>query len=255
MLLPQLRLSLDAGFPLRAFVPMEHVVVSHGHTDHLAGLLPWAAQRQLQNLGPARVYSPPALAPDLQRLLDLGAAMEQGKPYPVKVEPVSPGEQVILRPDMVLRFFPTTHWTPTLGVGLFWRKRQLKPELAGLGGEEIRQLRESGLEVVETVEVPLLAYLADSGPEVLYREHWLAQVEVLVVECTFLRPQDRERAKRFGHMHLDDLRQFLPHSHNRHWVLMHLSRRHRLGPATKTIRQVLAREGGPHLHLLNVEWP
>jgi hypothetical protein len=48
LLLPQLRLALDAGRPLRALVPMVHVVVSHGHADHLLGLAAWASQRQLQ---------------------------------------------------------------------------------------------------------------------------------------------------------------------------------------------------------------
>ncbi|MGE5237110.1 MAG: hypothetical protein ACM3O7_12240, partial [Acidobacteriota bacterium] len=38
LLLPQLRLALDAGRPARALVPMQHVVISHGHLDHLLGL-------------------------------------------------------------------------------------------------------------------------------------------------------------------------------------------------------------------------
>ncbi|GBC78859.1 Ribonuclease BN [bacterium HR09] len=255
VVLPQFRLALDAGFPLRALVPMEHVVVSHGHTDHLAGLLPWAAQRQLQNLGPARVYALDPLAQQLRQFLALGAAMENGKPYPVDVVTVREGQTLPLRSDCSLRFFLTSHWTPTLGVVLSWTKRQLKREFSGLPPESIRELRQKGVEVSETVETPLLAYLADTGPEVLERESWLAQVEVLVVECTFLKPQDRERARRFGHMHLEDLRSWLPHAQNRHWVLTHLSRRHRLAGATKTIRQALASGPGPKLHLLNVEWP
>ncbi|KDA52870.1 hypothetical protein EG19_09220 [Thermoanaerobaculum aquaticum] len=255
LLLPQFRLALDSGFPLRALVPMEHVVVSHGHTDHLAGLLPWAAQRQLQNLGPARVYALDPLASQLRQLLQLGAAMENGNPYPVEVEVVSEGQNVHLRPDCMVRFFLTSHWTPTLGVGLSWTKRQLKREFSGLPPESIRELRQKGVEVSETVETPLLAYLADTGPEVLERQSWLAQVEVLVVECTFLKPTDRQRARRFGHMHLEDLRAWLPFARNRHWVLTHLSRRHRLGPGSKLIRQALVTEQGPRVHLCNVEWP
>ncbi len=255
LLLPQFRLALDAGFPLRALVPMEHVVVSHGHTDHLAGLLPWAAQRQLQNLGPARVYALAPLASQLREFLALGAAMEGGKPYPVEVVTVAPGETVRVRPDAALRFFLTSHWTPTLGVVLYWCKRQLKRELTGLPPEEIRRLRHEGVKVSETVQVPLLAYLADTGPEVLDREAALAEAEVLIVECTFLKPQDRERARTYGHMHLEDLRRFLPTSRNRHLVLTHLSRRHRLGAAAKTLKHALVAPGGPELHLLNVEWP
>lgn len=255
VLLPQFRLALDAGFPLRALVPMEHVVISHGHTDHLAGLLPWAAQRQLQNLGPARIYALDPLAQQLRQFLALGAAMENGKAYLVDEATVGEGQTVPLRADASLRFFLTSHWTPTLGVLLTWSKHQLKREFAGLPAEKIRSLRQQGVPVAERVEIPLLAYLADTGPEVLEKESWLAQVEVLVVECTFLKPQDRERARQFGHMHLEDLRAWLPAARNRHLVLTHLSRRHRLGPGSKIIRQALTLEGGPRLHLLNVEWP
>ena len=51
---------------------------------------------------------------------------------------------------------------------------------------------------------------------------WLAEVEVLVVECTFLRPSEHERARRFGHMHLDDLVERAAGLRNRHLVLTHL---------------------------------
>jgi glyoxylase-like metal-dependent hydrolase (beta-lactamase superfamily II) len=43
VLLPQLRLALDAGRPARALVPLQHVVVSHGHLDHLSAWSPGRA--------------------------------------------------------------------------------------------------------------------------------------------------------------------------------------------------------------------
>jgi len=255
VLLPQLRLALDAGYPSRALVPMEQVVVSHGHTDHLAAVPFWASQRQLQNLPGARLYAPVEIAPELSQLLALVASLERGKPFAVEVVPVTEGDEVPLRKDMVLRFFRTSHWVPTLGTLLVWKKKQLKPEFAGLPAGELAALRQAGTEVEAIVAVPLLAYLADTGPEVLESASVLAQVEVLVVECSFLSPRDVERARQFGHMHLEDLARWLPGAKNRHLVLTHLSRRHRLGPGSKQIRQALQRPQGPRIALLNVEWP
>jgi ribonuclease Z len=234
---------------------METLVLSHGHTDHLAGLASWASQRQLHNLGASRVYCLPQLAEKLQAWLALTAAMEEAQAYPVEVIPVGAGQEVPLRKDLCLCFFLTSHWTPTLGSLLIWQKKQLKPAFAQLSPEELAQSRRQGLEITEKVEVPLVAYLADTGPEILQAEAWLAQVEVLILECTFLHPKDRERARRFGHMHLQDLQEWLGQARNRHWVLTHLSRRHRLGPASRRLRQALAHPQGPQLHLLNVEWP
>lgn len=255
IILPQMRLALDVGFPLRALVPMENVVVSHGHMDHQGALLPWAAQRQLQNLGPGKVFAPQPLAGALLELLKLGALMEGGQPYPVVVCPVAPGEEVRLRADIRLRFFPTSHWTPTLGTLLLWQKQQLRPEFVHLPQQAIRKLREEGVAVTQTREIPLLAYLADTGAELLEKELWLRQVEVLIVECTFLHAKDRERARKFGHVHLEDLQAFLQGSQNHHVVITHLSRRHRLAAGSRVIRNALTHQDGPKLHLLNVDWP
>jgi ribonuclease BN (tRNA processing enzyme) len=55
-------------------------------------------------------------------------------------------------------------------------------------------------------------------------------------------------------MHLDDLTEIAPKLRNRHLVLTHLSRRHRLGTGARTIRKALGTGLSPELHLLNVEW-
>jgi ribonuclease Z len=254
VLLPQLRLALDAGRPARALVPMQHVVVSHGHLDHLLGLPAWASQRQLQGIPGGTVWVERSQVAAVGELLGVVGRLEGGKPYDVEVRGVTAGERVTLRPGFELSFFATSHWVPTLGCRIDWTRRHLRPEYAALSPEELRRLREGGTEITEDVRVPLLAYLADTGPEVFEREPWLAAVEVLVTECTFLRPSDLERARRFGHLHLDDLVALAPRLAGRHLVLTHLSRRHRIAAGNRKIRDALANALQPKLHTLNVEW-
>jgi ribonuclease Z len=254
LLLPQLRLALDAGRPARALVPLQHLVISHGHMDHILGLPAWASQRQLNRMPGGTVYVAAALTGLAAELLSVCARLEGGKPYGVEFKTVAAGDVVAFRKGFFLRFFVTSHWVETLGCCVEWVRRRLRPELAGVGMEELKRQRRAGQAITEEVRVPLLAYLADTGPEVFAEHPWLMEVEVLVVECTFLRPADRERARRFGHMHLDDLVALAPRLENRHLVLTHLSRRHRLGPGTRTIRQALGEALRPRLHLLNVEW-
>jgi ribonuclease Z len=254
VLLPQLRLALDAGRPARALVPLETVAVSHGHLDHLLGLPAWASQRQLQAMPPGRVLCPTGLREQIAQLLALSARLEGGSPYGVEVVPVAAGDSVGLRRDFRIRFFATSHWVETLGSVIEWTRRHLRPELAGAAPDELARLRAGGTEVTIEHRTSLLAYAADSGPEVLAREPWLCDVEVLILECTFLREGDRERARRFGHTHLADLVEIAPALRNRHLVLTHLSRRHRLAPGARTIRTALADRFSGHLHLLNKEW-
>lgn len=254
LLLPQVRTALDAGRPSRALVPMQHVAISHGHLDHILGLPAWASQRQLQGMPGGQVYAPAGMKDACARLLALAAHLEGGKPYDVEVRGVSAGDEVPLRPGFALSFFRTSHWVETLGCRLDWTRRHLLPSLASLPEEELRRLRARGDEITEDVRTPLLAYLADTGPEVFDDHPWLADVEVLVMECTFLRPADRERARRFGHVHLDDVVALAPRMANRHLVLTHLSRRHRLGPGSNAIRRALLPKLRATLHTLNIEW-
>ncbi|MBI4916951.1 MAG: hypothetical protein HY825_13970 [Acidobacteria bacterium] len=254
LLLPQLRLALDAGRPARALVPMAHVVVSHGHLDHLLGLPFWASQRKLQGIPGGVAHVPASLVEEVGALLALAARLEGGSPYGVELRGALPGDTVPVKPGFELGFFRTSHWVDTLGCRLDWLRRRLRPECAGLSPEELRQRRAAGVEIGEVVRTPLVAYLADTGPGVFDDEPSLADVEVLVVECTFLDARDRDRAQQFGHIHLDDVAALAPRLRNRHLVLTHLSRRHRLADGARLIRRTLAPDLAPRLHLMNVEW-
>ncbi len=256
VLLPQLRLALDPGRPHRALPPMSTVFVSHGHLDHVGALPYWASQRFLNAMGPGRVLAPAGLAPGLTELLELHATLEGGRPYSVEVTAVSEGDVIPLRKDMELGFFVTDHWVPTLGLELTWLKRRLRPELAGLSGDEIRRLREAGTGVSHTERRRLLAYAADTGPRLFQRRPDLLEAEVLLLECTFFRASDRERASEYGHLHLEDLLAALPLLRCRHLVVLHASRRHRLREVERLLKERLrpALAGGPQLHHLVVDW-
>ena len=233
---------------------MSTVVISHGHMDHLGGLGYWASQRHLQSMGSATVVAPHQIAAEIEELLALHARLEGGDPYRVRVVPADDGQRFALRKDMELVFFATYHWVPTLGTRLVWRRHHLLPDLAGLPGEEIARRRLAGIQVTEDHTSDLLAYCADSGPGLLRDHPEVLNAEVLLIECSFYRPTDRERAARFGHMHLEDLLPWADSLACRHLVLLHPSRRYRL----REVEEILDQRLRPHLscalHHLMVDW-
>jgi ribonuclease Z len=233
---------------------MTTVLISHGHADHLGGLAYWASQRQLQSMGPARLLAPKAIASEIAELLSTHASLEGGDPYAIDVVGVEAGERHSLRRDIDLLFFPTDHWVPTLGSRLLWRRQHLLPDLADLSGEEIARLRRRGDVVTEEIETNLLAYCADCGPGVLENQPEALAAEVLLIECSFYRAADRDRATRFGHLHLEDLLNAIDRLGCRHLVLLHASRRHRLREVESILDERLRPLLDCSLHHLMIDW-
>jgi ribonuclease Z len=254
VLLPQLRLALDAGRPVRALVPMRTIILSHGHLDHTMGLLGWASQRQLQGMPAGTVFAPPPAAPLIAKLLEVAASLEGGEPYGVEVRPVAAGDRIPLREQLELELFGTSHWIETLGSLVIWTRHRLREDLEDADPDDLRDRRAAGEEITVPVRTRLLAYLADTGPEVVKATPVIADTEVVVVECTFVRPSELERAARFGHLHLDHLVEVAPRLHCRHLVVTHLSRRHRLAAGERAIRSALEPLLAGRLHFLNTEW-
>ncbi len=255
VLLPQLKLALDPGRAHRALPPMSTVVVSHGHLDHLGGLGYWASQRFLQSMGGGTLLASCELVDDLGALLALHARLEGGRPYDVQVVAVGPEAGYRLRRDLELRFFPTDHWVPTLGTEVWWTKTRLRSDLEGLDGDAIARRRAAGEDVTEVVPVHLLAYCADSGPALLTERPGTLSAEVVLLECSFFRPSDRDRAARYGHLHVDELLAAAPRLDCRHLVLLHASRRHRLTEVEERIDRDLRPRVACELHHLIVDWP
>jgi ribonuclease Z len=254
VLLPQLRLVLDPGRAHRSLPRMSTVVLSHGHADHLGGLGYWASQRYLHSMGPATLLVPQAIAADVRRLLELLARLEGGRPYEVTIEEVTEGSHHDLRRDIRIGFFTTDHWVPTLGAELQWRRQRLRDELAGLPPEEIATRRAAGEQVTVEQRCSLLSYCADTGPRLLARCPGLLATEVLLLECSFFRPEDRSRAEQYGHLHIEDLLDLRRRLTCRHLVLLHPSRRHRLREVEQIIDQRLRPELGCQLDHLMVDW-
>jgi ribonuclease Z len=234
---------------------MTTVLISHGHMDHLGGIAYWASQRYLQSMGAARLVAPREIAAEIEELLATHAQLEGGRPYAVTVSAVEAGQSLDLRPDMDMVFFTTDHWVPTLGSRLRWRRRHLLPELTGLSGEEIARRRRAGETVSEELESNLFAYCADTGPGIFDAGPEVLSSEVLLLECSFFRPSDRERAARYGHLHIEDLVAHVDRFGCRHLIMLHASRRHRL----REVERILDERLRPHLdcsldHLM-IDWP
>jgi ribonuclease Z len=233
---PAFHCLLDFGRAPDDVLGFSTVCLTHGHLDHAAGLAHHSSRRRLIGLPPARVFAPEEAVPDLEAWLAISQRLENVG-YGVHVTPAVPGESVLLRRDLELRFLPGRHRVPTVGYLFSEIRHKLDSSLHDLAGEEIAALRAGGREVTHREEIPLLAYPGDCAPEVFDAAPELYGARVLLLECSFVAPDDKDRAREYAHIHLDDIAERATLFRNEAIVLTHFSLRYR--PAE--IREALDR--------------
>ncbi len=232
--LPGFRTLLEFGRAPEDVLGFPTVCVSHGHLDHITGLAHYASRRRLARLPTARVFVPAETRPHVEQWVDACEKLEHID-YEIEVVAVAPGDRIRLRNDLELRVLPGRHRVPTVGYLFSEVKHKLKDEFLDRSGEDIAALRGKGVEVTRREEIPLLAYPGDSGHEIFEACPELFRARVLLLECSFLLPEDKDRAREYAHIHLDDILERAHLFENEAVVLTHFSQRY----SPEEIRQAL----------------
>jgi len=246
---PAFRILLEFGRAPDDVVSYQTVCVTHAHLDHIAGLAHHASRRRLTGLPPARVYVPAEAVSDVAAWVEACERLEDVA-YGVELVPAVASDRVRLRNDLEMTVLPGRHRVPTVGYLFSETRQKLKEEFAGLPGPEIARLRAGGAEVTRREEIPLLAYPGDCGAGVFDAAPELFRARVLLIECSFLAPEDVDRAREYGHIHIDDLISRAPLFQNEAVVLTHFSQRYRAEEIREGLRRIpepLARRVVPFL--------
>ena len=224
--LPGFRTLLEFGRAPEDVLGFPTVCVSHGHLDHVAGLAHYASRRRLARLPTARVFIPAEVRPLIEQWVEACEKLEHID-YEIEIAAVSPGDRIRLRSDLELTVLPGRHRVPTVGYLFSEVRQKLRDEFVDRSGEEIAALRRGGVEVTRREEIPLLAYPGDCGHEIFEACPEIFRARVLLLECSFLLPEDKERAREYAHIHLDDILERAHLFENESIVLTHFSQRYR----------------------------
>ncbi len=241
-------LALDVGRGALQLAGAQDVFLSHGHLDHALGLPYVLSQRSLHRLVHTRVFCPAAIAEAMQAFINAAERLE-GARYRYDLIPLEPGDGVAVSRTLRVEAFATDHVVPSLGYHLWRSRRRLAPAFAGLPPAELITLREQGVDTSEVVEDLWLTYCGDTGPAIFEREPRLFRAKVLMLECTFLGEEHRDKGERFKHLHLGDIAHWADELQNEAIVLHHLSRRFRVEDLRAEVDRRLP-ELAPRIHIL-----
>ena len=201
---PELKLGFDLGAQPWDFMGTSTWLISHTHLDHIAALAVYVARRRMMKMEPPTIYLPEHAIPGVEQMLRSLARLDRGR-LPCELVPVCAGDELSLSRELVVTASATAHTVPSLGYVVWERRKKLKSEYLGLSGEQIRDLRMSGVEVSGEQRIPLVAYLGDSAPKGLDDNPDMYRAKVLIAEMTFVAPAHRkDKIHKHGHMHLDD---------------------------------------------------
>ena len=222
---PELKLGFDLGAQPWDFMGTATWFVTHTHLDHIAALPVYVARRRLMKMEPPTIYLPEHAVPLVERLLHVISRLDRGR-LPCELIAVRPGDEIELSRELVVTVGATRHTVPSVGYLVWERRRKLKAEYQSLTGEQIRDLRLSGVEVTEERRIPILGYLGDSDPQGLDANPAMYEARILIAEMTFVAPSHRkEKIHKHGHMHLDDFAERRERFQNERIIAAHFSTR------------------------------
>ncbi len=203
--IPELKIGFDLGAQPWSFMATPTWFVSHSHLDHIAALPVYVARRRMMKMEPPTIYMPAEAVEPVEALLRAYQRLDRGR-LPAKLVGLEKDQEIEVSRELVVTTFATKHTITSLGFLIWERRKKLKPEYHDLTGDQIRDLRHSGVEVSAEIRIPKVAYLGDTTPLGLDANPEVYQAEILIMEMTFVAPGERAAIiHKFGHTHLEDI--------------------------------------------------
>ena len=239
--LPQLDVCFDAGKAPQQFIPINHLLLTHGHMDHSAGIAFYLSQRNFCGIAAGTLLAPEPLTGYIKTILDAWGQLD-GNQIPVNLVGVKDGDEYQIKPNLFARAFATKHSRGSVGYTVLEKRKKLKPEYLSLNGAELVELKKSGMAIDYQIELPLVSYLGDTSYGGFSELDYVMSSKILIAECTFFLGEHLERAQVGRHMHADNMIQLMERSQNQHVILMHITQRTGIGDIRRALRDRLPKE-------------
>ncbi len=235
---PQLDVCFDIGKAPDQIIPINHILLTHGHMDHAAGIAYYLSQRNFCGISPGTILAPKNLLGPIKDIIDAWSRLD-GNKVPGKLVGVKPGDEYQIKPNLITRVFPTKHSKGSVGYSVIEKRKKLKAEYIGLNSSQIVKLKKQGVEIDYPLEIPIVTYLGDTQYIDFSQLKYIAESKILIAECTFYEGGHSGRAEAGRHMHIDEFADLLEKLKNEHIIVTHITQRTPMRDIRKILKDAL----------------
>lgn len=151
--------------------------------------------------------------------------------YPYRVVRLDVGQSYQLKETkngtLYVEGLPSDHGVVSISFGIYETRRRCLPQYKGLDRSVYTKMKAEGTEFTEQYRFPIVCYMSDTNRKPFIGEHadLIFQYPTIIVECTFLEPDDLKHAKKKNHMHWDWLEPIVRKKSNK-FILIHFSKKY-----------------------------
>lgn len=208
---PEMNFMFDIGKCPKEACKISHLLLSHGHVDHAGGVIHYLFERKLKNLSPPKIYCPQSLVKPLENASHIFSSMHSSH-YPADYSS-PPYEQIMsLNSQFDFKVIPSFHSIESMAYLIYHKNDH---------------------------QLPFIAYTGDTSIEIFDRYPELYKAKTLITECTYYLDKNKQNAKKYQHIHIQDLLSRSEYFENETISLIHPSSRH-----TKNWIQNFLKENG-----------
>jgi len=247
--IPQLDVCFDIGKAPDQVIPINHVLLTHGHMDHTAGFAYYLSQRNFCGIAAGTIVAPKNLLKPIKEIINSFSRLD-GNEIPANIVGVKPGDEHQIKPNLFARVFPTKHSNGSVGYCIIEKRKKLKTEYINLSGPQIVELKKQGIEIDYPVDIPIATYLGDTQYVDFSQLKYIVESKILIAECTFYEDEHTERAEAGKHMHINEFAKLLDKMQNEHIIITHTTQRTPMHEIRRILKKAISKEKYEKIKLL-----
>jgi ribonuclease Z len=247
--IPQLDVCFDIGKAPNQIIPINNILLTHGHMDHAAGIAYYLSHRNFCGQSPGTILAPENLLGPIREVIDAWSRLD-GNKIPANLVGVKAGDEYQIKPNLFTRIFPTKHSKGSVGYSVIEKRKKIKPEYAALTSQQIVELKKQGVEIDYPLEISIVTYLGDTQFVDFSQLKYIVESKILIAECTFYQTEHAERADLGRHMHINEFAELIGKLKNEYIVITHTTQRTPMRDVRRILKEALPSEKYDRIILL-----